>query len=350
MIAALRATLVHASLVALGCWSMWAQSVYRAPQPSLTVLLAVLTLVTTSLTLVVWLAEVYGAIGARPRHRRLVDVGYCACALTVLGFTFWGLFLFSNGKFDLSDPVARATEIVEIAAGETELGLTIPFTWATVPSWRTPGRHERLVLRVDERWRLWGGQPVVLLVRRGFFGVTWISAIEPDVERQSREILRLVPEAETVWKELAVFNLRIARFDEARRTASEYVARFPGDPDFPVHVASILTSRDRFADVIALLRPVAAGHEHAGAYMLLGYALGMRGDRVEGLAYLERAREMEPDNWWPYYALGWVHSTHGDTASALRSFERALQLRPGLVDVEEHLQRIRPPAARRRTS
>lgn len=349
MIAALRATLVHWALAALGCWSVWAQYVYRTPQPYLTVLLAVLTLATTTLTLALWLAELYNAIGARPRHRRLVAFGYHACALTILAFTFWGLFLFSNGKFDLSDPVAQATQIVEIAAGETELGLTIPFTWATFPSWRAAGRQERLVVRVDERWRLWGGQHVVLLLRRGFFGVTWISAIEPDFERQSREILKIVPEAAEVWKELAAFNLRIARFDEARRATSEYVARFPHDAAFPVHVANLLTSRDRFADVVTLLTPVAARHEHAGAYMLLGYALGMQGHRAKGLSYLERAREMEPDNWWAYYALGWVYGAHGDTASSVRSFQRALQLRPGLPDVEEQLERLRQSGGRQRT-
>jgi Flp pilus assembly protein TadD len=275
--------------------------------------------------------------------------GHRACALVILGFSFWGLFLFVNGRFDLSDPVARATQIVEIAGGETAIGVTVPFTWLTFISWDNPAREARLLLRWDERWRLWGGQPVVVLVRQGFFGVPWISAIEPDFEKQSREILRVMPEAAGVWKELALFHVRINRFDEARRVAGEYFARFPQNPEFPVRIATILTSRDRFADVAALLTPVAARHEDVDVYMLLGYALGMQGRRTDGLRYLERARAMQPDNWWPHYALGWVYGAHGDTANAVLSFERALQLRPGLHDVEAQLGRLRPQVAGQRT-
>jgi Flp pilus assembly protein TadD len=341
MRAALRATLLQAGLAAAGGGSIWAQTVYRAPQSWLTVLLAVLTLATTGLALALWVATVFNALAARPVHRRLVTFGYRACALAVLGFGLWGGFLFANGWLDPSPPVVRPARIAGIAAAGTELGRIAPFTWATVPSWRNAGGPERVLLRGDERWRLWGGQPVVLLVRRGFFGFPWIAAIEPDVDRQGREILAIVPEAAAVWRDLVVFNLRIGRLDEARRAASEYVTRFPGDPEFPVHVADILTARNRFPDVVALLTPVAATHQHAGAFMLLGHALGMQGQRAPGLSYLERAREMDPDNWWPHYALGWVHSAHGDTAGAVRAFDRARQLRPGLVDVEQQLARLR---------
>jgi tetratricopeptide (TPR) repeat protein len=291
----------------------------------------------------------FQAVGAATRHRRLVAAGHRACALVILGFTFWGLFLFVNGRFDLSDPVPRATQLLEIAAGETAVGVTVPFTWMTLRSWDNPAREERLLLRGDERWRLWGGQPVVVLVRQGFFGTPWVSAVEPDFDKQSREILALVPEAAGVWQELTLFNLRIHRFDEARRVAGEYVTRFPGDRAFPVYVARILTSRDRFPDVAALLAPVAARHEDADVYMLLGYALGMQGRRADGLRYLQRARQMQPDNWWPHYALGWVYGAHGDTANAVLSFERALQLRPGLPDVETQLPRLRSQVAGQRT-
>jgi hypothetical protein len=349
MIAALRATLVHLALVVLGGWSVWAQSVYRAPQPYLTVVLTVLTVAATSLTVLVWLAEVSNALEPRARRRRLARLAYHVCGLTMFGLTFWGLFLFCNGKFDQSDPVAHSTQIAEIAAGETDLGLALPFTWATFPSWRNPGRQERLVLRVGERWRLWGGQPVVLLVRQGLLGVTWISTIEPDIERQSREVLKMAPEAAEVWRDLARFNIRVGRFGEAGRVTGEYVTRFPKDVDFPVYVAHTLTGRDRFADVVTLLTPVAAQHENAAVFMLLGYALGMQRHKAEGLSYLERAREMAPDNWWPHYALGWVYAANGEPTKAVRSFERALELRPGMYDVEERLRTLRRQVVHERT-
>jgi len=103
----------------------------------------VLTLVTTALTLALWLTEVYRAVGAGARPRRLLELGHRVCALIILGFTFWGLLLFSNGKFDLSDPVPHATEIVQIAANESELGVLIPFTWMVLRSWEDPTRQDR---------------------------------------------------------------------------------------------------------------------------------------------------------------------------------------------------------------
>jgi hypothetical protein len=348
VIVAVRATFVHGLLAALGCWSVWSQFVYRTPQRFATLVLVLVTLASTGLTVTSWLAQVYHAIVASSRPRRFVELGSRVCALTILAFAFWGLLLFGNGKLDGSDAVVHATQIVEIGAGETDLGLALPFTWASLQSWQDASQVERVLLRPDERARLWGGQPVVVLVHPGFFGVTWVSAIEPDVARLSRDVLAILPDAVEVWKELAAFNLRIGHFEDARKAAGEYAARFPRDPEFPVHVASVLLTRERFADVVTLLSPVAEAHQHAGAYMYLGYALGMQGRHLEGLSYLERARDMDPDNWWPHYALGLVYAARGDTGNAVRSFERTLQLRPGLPDVEQHLQRLRPRTAGQR--
>jgi Flp pilus assembly protein TadD len=63
-----------------------------------------------------------------------------------------------------------------------------------------------------------------------------------------------------------------------------------------VGIAQLLTSRDRFADVVTVLADVAPRRDDAEVYMLLGYSLGMQGRRAEGLALLERARDMQPTN------------------------------------------------------
>jgi Flp pilus assembly protein TadD len=342
VIAALRSAAVHLGLAVLGGWALWAQFFYRTPQAFLPLLLTVLTLAATALTLTLWVLEAFRALGVEPRHERLVVWSDRTCAVAIIGFALWGLVLFANGKLDRSEPTPRATQIVAIAAEESTLGTTFPFTWVVLRGWQTPARDVRLLVRSDERWRLWGGQPVIVLVRRGFFGLSWVSAIEPDAERQSREVLKVVPDAAEVWKQLVMFHVRLGRFEDARRAASEYAAHFPDDPEFPVQVASILISRDRFADVTALLGPVAEKHQHAAVFMYLGYALGMQGRGPAGVEYLQRARELEPDNWWPHYGLGWVLAARGDMAGAVRSFERALDLRPGLADVEQELRRIRP--------
>ncbi len=341
-----RATLVHVALGCLACWSLYAQFVYRVPNSFLAILFAALTVAGIGLTAVFWITAVVEALSAAPEYRRSVRRAYHVCAFSILAFCFYSLYLFTNGKFDLSDPVPHATKLVGIAHDdEGILGASTPFTWMTLTSWRDPKRTERVLMRLEERGRLWAGQPVVVLERQGFYGTRWVSAVQPDVGEQSREILRLAPGALQIWKDLAFFHVRLLRFDEARRAASEYIQRAPGDADFPAQIASAMMGRDRFAEIAAILKPVAQRHERVDIYAQYGYAVAMQGNR-DGLKYLERAAAMEPENWWPHYALGHAYGVHRDFQRAVASFEQALKLRPGLADVMQLLPSLRREAAR----
>ena len=243
MIAQIRSGFLYLALAMLGACSVWAQFFYRVSQPYLTVLLGVLTLLATGLTLALGFTRIYRAL-QRKTPRGLVQLGYRFCGAIVVGFALWGAFLFANGRLDHSDPAPHTTEIVGIAGGETGLSI-LPFTWMELRPWHEPKRPERLLVRSDERGRFFNGQPVVVLVRRGYFGVAWISAVEPDVARQSRDLLKVAPRASQVYKDLIRFYVRIGRLDDARRTAGEYSAQFPDDREFPVQVASLLNPRGR---------------------------------------------------------------------------------------------------------
>jgi tetratricopeptide (TPR) repeat protein len=349
LLGAVRATIVHTALGGLAGWAVWAQFVYRVPNRFLAILLGVLTAASVGLTVVSWIAAVFTALSASPQQSRWVERAYRVCALVVLGVTFYSLYLFTNGKFDLSDPVPHAITLVGIAHDEAALWPATPFMWMTLTSWRDPNRTERVLMRWEERQRrLWGGQPVVVLERQGFYGNRWVSAVEPNVEEQSREILRLAPGALQIWKDLAWFHVRLLRFDDARRAASEYIARAPDDPEFPAQIASAMMGRDRFVEIAAILKPVVERHETMDIYASYGYAVAMQGNR-EGFKYLERAAAMRPNHWWPHYALGHAYGVHRDYQRAVGSFERALKLRPGLADVGQLLPGLRQQAAQQRS-
>lgn len=339
-------TVVDLALAGLAAWSVWAQLVYRAPSRYVTVLLAGLGVVSTGLAVAFWLHAMVRGLGPRDKLLSPIAIGYRLCALAVLGSCFYGLFLLSNGRFDMSDAAHYPTRIERIGLDETEIGIRVPVVWADVRSWRRPGQLERILVRPEERERLWSGQAVVVSVRAGFHGVPWISRIEGDVEKQSREILALAPDAARTRKDLAEFYVRLGRFPEAAIAAREYAERFPDDREFPVRIARMLTARQRSADVVMLLADIALRQDDADVHMLLGHALAMQGRRPEGVAHLERARAMQPKNWWPYYALGWAYAGDSDYPRAVAAFQKALELRPGLPDVERELQRLRPLAAR----
>jgi hypothetical protein len=340
-----RVTLADLVLTALAAWSVWAQLVYRSPSRYLGVVLAGLGVLATGLAVAFWLHAIVRGVGARDKRLSPIGLGYRLCVLVIVGSFLYGVFLLSNGRFDLSEPTHHPTQIVRIGLDETEIGIRVPFVWADVRSWTRPGELERVLVRPEERERLWGGQAVVVSVRPGFHGVPWISRIEGDVEKQSLEILAVAPEAAQTRRELAEFYVRLGRFGEAAVTTREYVRRFPDDRDFPVRIARMLTARQRPGEVVTVLADVAPGREDADVSMLLGHALAMQGRRAEGVALLERARAMQPRNWWPHYALGSAHAADGEYARAVAAFQKALALRPGLPDVERELQRLRPLAA-----
>jgi tetratricopeptide (TPR) repeat protein len=186
----------------------------------------------------------------------------------------------------------------------------------------------------------------VVSVRAGFHGVPWVSRIEGDVEKQSLEILAAAPDAARIRRDLAEFYVRLGRFAEAAVVTREYARRFPDDRAFPVRIARMLTTRERLGEVVTVLADVAPRREDADVFMLLGHALAAQGRGPEGLALIERARTMQPRNWWPYWALGWAHAREGEYPRAVAAFQKALELRPDLADAERELQRLRPLAAR----
>jgi len=274
LLRALRLTAMQLALVGIAGWSAWAQLMYRTPSRYVGVVLATVALVLLALSVVFWLRAL--GRGTRAKRPWLVPsvLAHRVCALVIAALAFYGLFLFSNATFDIAEPTHYGTEIARIGLDETAIGIRVPLVWA------------------DERERLWAGQAVVVSVRPGFHGVPWVSRIEGDVEKRSRAVLALAPDSAQIRKDLAEFYVRLGRFTEAAMATREYARRFPEDLGFPLRIATVLTSRGRFADVVTALDDMAARWDNADAYTLLGDALTMQGRRPEGQALLERAREL----------------------------------------------------------
>lgn len=285
-------TALQLGLVALAGWSAWAQLTYRTSGRYVPVLLAGIALGLTGLSIVFWLRALVR--GTRAKRPWLVPsvIGHQLCALAIAGLAFYGVFLFSNATFDVAEPAHYSTDIVGIGLDETAIGIRLPFVWADVRSWRHPGERERILVRPDEREKLWAGQPVVISVRPGFHGLPWIARIEGDLEKRSREVLALAPDSAQIRKDLARFYVRLGRFSEAAIATRDYARRFPEDLGFPLQIATLLTARGRFADVVMALDDMASRWDNAEVYTLLGDALTMQGRRPEGQAALQRAREL----------------------------------------------------------
>src|SRR5438093_13781980 len=108
LLGAFRATIVHVALGSLAGWAVWAQFVYRVPNRFLAILLGALTAASVGLTVVSWIAAVFTAPEAPREQSRWVAVAYGCCALTVVGGTFYSLYLVRTGKCERSAPVPGA--------------------------------------------------------------------------------------------------------------------------------------------------------------------------------------------------------------------------------------------------
>lgn len=262
-----------------------------------------------------------------------------ASAAAVLVFCGYGLFLLANATLYSSLPYYEAAEVAAISGGETDFWGVLPYAWADLRFQGASGRVERVLLRPHERRSLWGGEPVEVQLRRGYFNVRWITDISPDAERQSQAVLRVTPSAAHALYTLTHFYLARMRWEEARAAATTYVSQYPENNAVARHIGEILDAADRFPDVVAVLERVR--RQDYDVSVLLGRALAKVNRAAEGITLLERATTLQPDEPDAYRELGLIHLAAGDIARAVPMFEKVLQLQPRSPDVQAQLRRLR---------
>jgi len=259
-------------------------------------------------------------------------------AVGVLAFFGYSLFLLANANFSSSLTYREKAEITAISRGEIAFWGSVPYASADLRFPERNRRVDRVLLWADERDRLWGGEPVVVQFRQGFFKVPWIMNINLDAERQSQEVLHVTPGAAHALYLLTHVYLSRMRWEEARATAVAYVSQYPEDNDVARHIGEILDAADRFPDVVAVLERVKQPDYDVS--VLLGRALAKVNRAADGITVLERATRLQPDEPDAYRELGLIRLAAGDVARAVRLFEEVLQLQPRSPDVRAQLRRL----------
>jgi tetratricopeptide (TPR) repeat protein len=260
-------------------------------------------------------------------------------AAIVVAFFGYGAVLLANARLYASVPYEQAAEVVAISSRDSEFWGVLPYAWADLRIEDTGGRVERVLLTGDERRSLWGGEAVKLQLRRGFFNVPCVMHIFPNVERQSQAVLRVTPTAARALYMLTNVYLAQNRWGEAMVTALRYITFYPDNTSVARHFGEVLESADRFGDVVALLERVR--HPDYDVSVLLGRALARVNRVAEGIAVLERAARLQPDEPDAYRDLGLIHLAAGDVERATAMFENALKRQPRSPDVQAQLRRLR---------
>jgi predicted Zn-dependent protease len=134
------------------------------------------------------------------------------------------------------------------------------------------------------------------------------------------------PELETL---LAVALGAAGRDEEAVEQLKRTVARRPLFPPALIELSRQLSEADRFDEGIALLEGATAlGPDEIDVRMALGYLHMKRNDRVKARSVFLRVREMSPERHETLVALAKVLVLDGDYAGAVDLYRHALALRP----------------------
>ena len=193
------------------------------------------------------------------------------------------------------------------------------------------------------------------------------------------ERFRAVPEGERGWiaklRQAAMLG-KLGRVDEARRYLAELPAvtqeqrvqvqqadaqllrdagdsaaayavlgsalvQFPDDPDLLYDIAMVAEKLDKIDVVEAkLTRLIELKPSNAHALNALGYTLVDRTPRVaEGLALIERALVLSPDDPFILDSVGWAHFRLGRLDDAEKHLRRAMEQRPD-PEIAAHLGEV----------
>ncbi|MFQ5579992.1 MAG: tetratricopeptide repeat protein [Nitrospiria bacterium] len=249
---------------------------------------------------------------------------------------YYSLFLLANGLLDIAPPVVRPAKIKSISAGEWNLDLPVPYQLATL-ALTDSEKKVHFLLNSEERYRLWGGEAVVIVSHPGYFGIPWVSGIEKDLEIYSKKTLALTPTASEAWRNLIRFYIDHERWREAGSTANDYLEIYPNDDAFALNIAARLNVAGQYSDGIPILERIVERRPTYKAYQLLGYALSWGGNRERAAMFLEKSVSLNPAFWEAYYHLGYVYYDSGKLKKAEENFLKLLERRPHFPEIEKLL-------------
>jgi tetratricopeptide (TPR) repeat protein len=105
--------------------------------------------------------------------------------------------------------------------------------------------------------------------------------------------------------------------------------------------------RNRPAEGVRVLEPLARDSPRAAIAKAYGLALARSGRQEDGARWLEEGARLDPADFWAYYHLGNTLRDLGRVPQAIAVYERALSLKPGFPEVEVELALLRKAVLRK---
>ena len=318
-----RGVLKHIVAMAACLLALYTQAMFRVPSRFLFILIPYVSAALVFLSVVVLVNYLLRGVREDDPAQTVFRVAEQVSGVLVRVYVLYSVLLFANAALDRTVAEFREADVVEIAGDSLDLG-HIPLRWIALRSVDDPARVDRVLLSpIDPP--LWAGQPVLLEVRPGFFRLPWIARISLDDVRQGRAILERNPTSAEAWKMLIKGYAERNKVAEGTAATVEYARLYPGDYDWPERIALGLGMTGHYAEMYRILEPFIPRRVDYEFYVYVGHALARMKRTPEALVFLEKAKALEPENWWADYEIGYLYFD-------AQKFELA---RPFLVRVHE---------------
>jgi hypothetical protein len=295
----------HLAAIAACVIAVLAQTQFRVPTRFVFVLIPYVSAALAFLSVVMFVNHMLRGVREDDPARTVFRVAEQVSGVLVRVYVLYSVLLFANAALDRTVAEPREADVVEIAGDSLDLG-RIPLRWITLRLVREPDRVERVLLSPLDP-PLWPGQPVILDVRSGFFRLPWIARISPDKVRYGRAILERNPTSAEGWKLLIAGYGHRDRVAETTNATVEYARLYPADHDWPQTIAMGLGMTGHCAEMYRVLEPFIPVRTDYEFYLYVGHALACVKRTSEALAFLEKAKVLEPENWWADYEIGYLY-------------------------------------------
>jgi len=300
-----RGVVKHAIAVSACLLALCTQALFRVPSRFLFIFIPYVSGALVFLSVVVLVNHLLRGVREDDPARAVFNVAERTSGILVRVFVLYSVLLFANAALDRTAAEPREADVVEIVGDSLDLG-HIPFRWIALRPVGDAGRVERVLLSpVDPP--LWAGEPVLLDVRPGFFRLPWIAQISLDDVRQGRAILERNPTSAQGWKLLIKGYALRNKVAEGTDATVEYVRLHPADYDWPETIAKGLGMAGHCTEMYRILEPFIPRRTDYEFYVYVGHALACMKRAPEALVFLEKAKELEPANWWADYEIGYLY-------------------------------------------
>jgi tetratricopeptide (TPR) repeat protein len=301
----IRGVVKHSIALAACLLAIYTQTLFRVPSRFLFVLIPYVSGALVFLSVVLLVNHLLRGVRDDDPARAVFQVAERISGVCVRVFVLYSVFLFANAALDRAGSEPREADVVEIAGDSLDLG-HLPFRWIALRPAGDLGRVERVLLSPLDP-PLWAGEPVLLDVRPGFFRLPWIARISSDDVRQARAILERNPTSAQGWKMLIKGYALRNKVAEGADATVEYARLYPADYDLPEAIAKGLGMAGHCPEMYRVLEPFIPRRTDYEFYVYVGHALACIKRSPEALAFLEKARELEPENWWADYEIGYLY-------------------------------------------